>query len=147
MLVDQQVVPQALADRLAILYDDLNGFVHGSERRLINKGQYTRSWMGHTFVFEDFQQWCSHVKEAVFLGIHLLRVNLTQWDDFRSQRTVVCPICHNVKGFDEERFSFGGEEFINYRCRVCSDVMTHNHEGRQAYGQSFGGEIVSYQYS
>ena len=145
-LANDQIISQSLADEVAQLYDNLNGFVHGSEKRLINKGQYSRTWVGHGFSQDDYLEWCGSVEKTILLGIKLLRINLGQWEDLRSQRLTVCPICHNDKDFDVETFSFGGENFTKYLCQKCGDQVTHNYEGREAYKQTYAGRDVSYQY-
>lgn len=145
-LVSQEVMSQDLADQISTLYGDLNSFVHGSERRLLNKGQYTSTWLGHVFNSDDYQTWCSQLKESVSIGVNLLKINLDQWNDFRLRHTIMCPICHNTSEFSDERFVFGGEEFTRYHCHQCNHEMTHNYQGLQAYGQSSSGKIFSYQY-
>jgi hypothetical protein len=145
-LVDDQIIPEDLAEKVSSFYGELNGFVHGSERRLINSGHYSRTWVGHAFNQEDYSGWCRSIETSVILGMKLLRINLGQWEKFRSQRLVVCPICHNDNHFDTEEFSFGSEHFTKYHCKSCGDEVTHNSEGRETYRQSYDGEVISYQY-
>jgi hypothetical protein len=132
-MVDRNLLPSSLADTVSTLYGNLNGFVHGSEKRLINKGQYSRTWAGHVFKPDDFNEWCKFVSQAVAAGIHLLKINLEQWETIRSQRRVICSTCHNDKDFDISKHTFGGEEFTNYRCLKCGGGMTLN----SAFGKSF----------
>lgn len=141
-----QVLDEELAGEVSELYGNLNSFTHGSERRLVNKGHYTRNWVGHAFNMEDYLEWCSYTTAAVIVAAHLLQVNLDQWEAFWAQRQVLCPICHNVEGFRTEEFVFGGEQFTRYYCPSCGDEMTLSFNGRQAFGQSINGKLVSYQY-
>lgn len=145
-LVKGRVLDDELAGEVSDLYGNLNSFIHGSERRLVNKGHYTRNWVGHAFNMDDYLEWCSYVTAAVILAAHLLQVNLAQWEAFRTQSKVVCPICHNDEDFSTEEFVFGGEQFTRYNCQTCGDEMTHSFNGRQAYSQNYKGEIISYQY-
>jgi hypothetical protein len=145
-LVKGQVLDEEFAGEISKLYGNLNSFIHGSERRLVNKGHYTRSWVGHAFNMKDYLEWCSYTTAAVIVAAHLLQINLDQWEAFRAQRQVLCPICHNVEGFSTEEFVFGGEKFTRYFCPSCGDEMTLSFNGRQAFGQSINGELVSYQY-
>lgn len=145
-LLNDQIISEGLSKDVSILYDKLNGFVHGSERRLINKGHYSRTWSGHGFNQKDYTDWCRSIETAIILGIQLLRINLAQWEDLRSQHLVVCPICHNDKDFDTENFVFGGEAFTTYHCNRCGDKVTHNYKGREAYGQTYDGKLLAYQY-
>lgn len=145
-LVNGQVLDEDLKNEVSDLYSNLNSFIHGSERRLVNKGQYTRDWVGHAFNMDDYLEWCNHVMKAITIALHLLRINLAQWETFRADRKVVCPICHNDRDFESAEFVFGGEQFTQYYCQACGDEMTHSFDGRQAYGQSFNGQLVSYQY-
>ncbi len=144
-LVNVQAIDEKLKDKVSDLYGSLNSFIHGSERRLVNKGHYTRSWVGRRFNMDDYEEWCNHVTEAVTIALKLLKINLAQWGAFRAAQTIVCPICHNNQDFKSTDFVFGGEQFTQYHCQVCGDEMTHSFDGRQAYGQSFGDKLVSYQ--
>jgi len=139
-LVAQQILPHQLATEVSDLYGDLNSFVHGSEKRLINRGSYIRTWMGHVFKDDDFGEWCKYLSRSVDVGMRLVKINLHQWERFSSQRRVVCPICHNDKGFDIEKFSFGGQLFTKYRCRECGDEITLSAAWRQTYRVTYGDE-------
>lgn len=145
-LVRDDVLDDKLAGEVSELYGNLNSFTHGSERRLVNKGHYTRNWVGHAFTMDDFLEWCSYITTAVILAAQLLQINLAQWQEFRAQRMILCPICHNDGGFNTEEFTFGEELFTHYRCPSCGDDVTLSPDGRQAYAQSYGGRVVSYQY-
>lgn len=145
-LENDGVLSDELAGDVSELYGDLNSFIHGSEKRLVNRGHYSRSWVGHAFDIDAYLEWCNNVMKAITLGIHLLNINLSQWEALRIQHKVLCPICHNDKNFRIETLTFGGEKFTSYLCESCGDKMTHNFEGRQAYGQSNNGQLISYQY-
>lgn len=145
-LVNGQVLDEELANHVSELYADLNSFIHGSERRLINKGHYTRTWVGLAFNMDDYLEWCTLTATAVTLAVHLLKINLAQWERLRANSRIVCPICHNSEHFSAEEFVFGGEQFTKYSCQSCGDEMTHNYEGRQTFGQTIDGELFSYQY-
>lgn len=145
-LKDRQLLDDRIVDEISELYGDLNSFIHGSENRLVNRGRYTRDWVGHAFNMDSYLTWTDHVKKAVATAMFLLRANLAQWEAFRINSRVVCLICHNVDDFDTEKFVFGGEEFSRYLCKSCGDSVTHSSEGKQAYGQSIGDQLISYQY-
>ena len=146
ILVKSQTIESSLADQVSELYNNLNSFIHGNERRLVNKGQYTRTWIGHAFNIRDYLEWCEYVTAALTLGAHLLKANLDQWDAYMANRRILCPICHNENDFVTERFVLGGEEFTRYDCQSCGDKMTISFTGNLAFARGKGGEIHSYQY-
>jgi len=84
--------------------------------------------MGPVFKYDDFCGWCKYLSQSVDLGVRLLRINLIRWQSIRARGEVLCPICHNDKDFDTERFEFGGEWHIRYHCRQCGNEMTFTAE-------------------
>ncbi len=40
-LADKQVIPADLAAEASLIYDGLNSYIHGSERKLISRGIFT----------------------------------------------------------------------------------------------------------
>lgn len=127
-LIKQQILSEQIANEISNLYRDLNSYIHGSERRLVHRGLYTGSWMGPVFKYDDFCGWCKYLSQSVDLGVRLLRINLIRWQSIRARGEVLCPICHNDKDFDTERFEFGGEWHIRYHCRQCGNEMTFTAE-------------------
>ena len=95
---------------------------------------------------KDYLEWCEHLTTALTKAAYLLQVDLNQWEAYRANGKLLCPICHNENDFVSEEFVFGGETFSRYHCQSCGDEMTLSFTGRQAYGQSFGDELFSYQY-
>lgn len=145
-LTEAGTITDDLANEVSTLYGNLNHFVHGKEERLLNNGFYTREWIGHAFRLNNYLEWCQYVKRAVTVAIHLLRINLSQWERLKENNNLICPICNSSENFDSEKFVFGGEEFTKYYCRLCGDEFTQSFDGRRAYGQSFDGELLTYQY-
>jgi hypothetical protein len=107
-LVNKGILPDAIGQVISDLYGDLNGYIHGSESKLINKGLFTGSWDGLIFKSYDFEAWCEYLSRSIDLGIRLLRINYVQWEQIvshkraslRSQGKVFCGICHNEEDFD-----------------------------------------------
>jgi hypothetical protein len=133
-LADKDILPDQLTDEVSSLYGDLNAFVHGSESRLINKGNYTRNWMGRVYKDDEFNLWCDYLSRSSVVGIQLLKINLDQWESLRVRHKIVCTICHNNdnKAFDSETFSFG-EELTKYTCKHCGNEITLNSEWTRMY--------------
>lgn len=121
---ENQILSSQLADKVSDLYGKLNGFVHGSEERLINKGHYSSNWEGHVFKEKDYKEWCNLVCRTIEIGIYLLKRNLDQWQQLKSQGSIVCLICHSQNQFDTDKEIFGNEEFIQYTCQICGHRMS-----------------------
>ena len=69
-LLCRQLVSEEVAKVASDLYYELNGCIHGSERRLINRGFGSGSWMGFVFKYEDFR--VLNVSECETIGMLLL---------------------------------------------------------------------------
>jgi hypothetical protein len=149
-LVERGILTDEIANAVSVLYNDLNGYIHGSENRLIHKGTHTGSSIGLAFKADDFRNWCEYLSRSIDLGIRLLRINYVQWErirsakwaELRSRGKVLCSQCHNEEDFDVEfvspetfktlGFSADGEVIavdnpstgiFRYRCRRCgSDI-------------------------
>lgn len=132
-LVGRGTMSQKLADDVSDIYGALNGYIHGSEKHLINRGELSNQGEGHTFKTDDFNEWCAYVSRTVEVGIHLLKINVEQWEGYRAKRKVICTKCHNESDFDIETFMFGGQEFTKYSCHVCGQGMTFNPNWEQTY--------------
>ncbi len=122
-LVGKNIISNQLADEVSSVYDDLNGCIHGSEKRLINKGQFSGTYMGHVFKEDDFSEWCNYFCRSVDAGVKLLAINFDQWQSIRSAHKIVCAICHNNSDFDRQETWFGGRKSCIYKCRQCGDEM------------------------
>lgn len=123
-LVNRQILTGEIADKISDLYRALSSCIHGTENRLIHKGIYTGRWMGQTFKYDEFCEWTNYLSHSVDLGIHLLRTNISQWQNIRNSCKVLCYICHNDKDFDTEKYEFGGKWYIRYYCRQCGNEMS-----------------------
>lgn len=150
-LVGKGILTNEIANAVSVLYDDLNGYIHGSENRLIHRGTHTGSSSGLMFKADDFRDWCEYLSRSIDLGIRLLRINYLQWDrihsakwsDLRAKGKVLCSGCHNDEDFDIEfippdtfkslGFSPEGRVIevdnpssgiLMYRCRRCGSYTT-----------------------
>ena len=117
-LVSKQILTKEVGEEISKLYGELNSSIHGSERRLIYRGIYSRKWMGQVFKYDNFSEWCDYLSRLVELGIRLLKVNITQWEKLRGNK-VLCDICHNDKDFTTERYELGGVWRTHYHCNRC----------------------------
>lgn len=124
-LMGRRILSEDIIKVVSDLYGELNGCIHGSERRLINKGFGSASWMGFVFKYDDFSEWCRYLCISVDLGIRLLRTNVNQWLSSRPSGKVFCDICHNEDEFDSRESESAGKRYIEYHCRRCGNDMTH----------------------
>jgi hypothetical protein len=122
-LTNKNVVSNHLAEEVSNIYGNLNGCIHGSEKRLIHKGLFSGTYMGHVFKEDDFGEWCNYFWRSVDVGIKLLAINFEQWQNIRSAGEVMCTICHNNSDFDMRETWFGKHKFYIYKCRACGDEM------------------------
>jgi hypothetical protein len=123
-LVDKGVISNQLANEVSSVYDDLNGCIHGSEKRLINKDVYSGGYMGHVFKSDDFYEWCNYLCRSVDAGVQLLAINLDQWQSIRSAHKLLCSVCHNTSDFEKQESWFGGQKFYVCKCSQCGREMT-----------------------
>jgi hypothetical protein len=122
-LADKKVITIDLAAEISRIYDSLNSYIHGSERKLISRGIFTGDYMGRVFKENDFREWCIYLAEAVDIGIRLLAIHFDQWKAKAGGR-IICSICHGADFDMSPEMGFGGEEHYNYKCLHCGEEMT-----------------------
>lgn len=122
-LADKQVIATDLAAEISRIYDSLNSYIHGSERKLISRGIFTGNYMGHVFKENDFREWCIYLAEAADVGIRLLAVHFDQWKAKAGGR-IICSVCHGADFDMSPEMGFSGEEHYNYKCLHCGEEMT-----------------------
>jgi len=69
-------ISNELALEASDLYSRLNGAIHGSENRMINRGAFTGDWKGMIFQYDRYEEWCRLFAAVVQVGIQLLLVDL-----------------------------------------------------------------------
>lgn len=65
-----------VVEQVSDLYSKLNGAIHGSEKRLINRGVFSDDWKGMIFQNDRYEEWCRLFAAVVDVGIQLLVVEL-----------------------------------------------------------------------
>ena len=100
-LSSRGVLPRALNTAASNLYERLNGSIHGSEKRLINRGVFTGNWLGLIFKYDYFKEWCQLFSRVVEVAIPVLRININMWERILEgmKSGIRCSICHNVEDF------------------------------------------------
>jgi len=117
-LVNKGIITQPLGNEISDLYGGLNGFIHGSEDKLIYKGIFTGSKGGLQFKISDYESWCDYLARSIYIGIRLLRINYVQWERIRSVKRaalkergkILCSVCHNEEDYDVTVFPPEGVE-------------------------------------
>ncbi len=122
-LVDCGLLSEDLKCEASDLYHELNGCIHGAERRLIHSGVHLGEGWIRKVDPDKFVEWCDFFSRVVDLGIRLARIHLGQWSSQCEREGVFCNRCHNDTDFDFHREEWGGRKFIRYHCRQCGSEM------------------------
>lgn len=123
-LFNKKILPRQIVDEISRLYGDMNNYVHGGEKYLINRGIYTGDWMGYVFKVKDFRICCKYISRSIDVGVRVLRINTIQWLNSHRDYKILCDVCHNHKDFKTEEYYFAGEKHIRYHCLRCGNEMT-----------------------
>lgn len=99
-LVGRKLLPADLGVTLATLYGELNGSIHGAEKRLVHQGVFKGKRTGLIFMYDRFRDWCLYFARCVDFGIHALHLTIEYWSSVRPTDRVVCYVCHSDSGFD-----------------------------------------------
>jgi hypothetical protein len=127
-LKKEQVLDAQLADEIGALYRSISASVHGAEDRLSLAGVYSGR-EDQDFPISRLHDWAATLANAVFLGVRLTRRAIIEWVTRKPQQ-LQCSVCHLVGDFDEKEFVFGGELFVQYRCRACGSMKTRGHDSQ-----------------
>lgn len=107
------------------LYNDLNGAVHGAEKRLIHQGLFEGKHTGHTFNMEKLEEWCRYFSRCVDLGIRALQAHVEHWESVQSQDAIECPVCRTEGSFDAVRYTFAARAMVQLKCRRCGNTVSY----------------------
>jgi hypothetical protein len=107
------------------LYEELNGSIHGAERRLIHRGIFNGNWTGLLFNYERFKEWCDFFARTVNFGINLLYLHMKHWAKVRPKDYIRCEICHN-DDFEIQKREIAGKLMATLSCRVCGNSQTYD---------------------
>lgn len=132
-LVGLGLITSSLSDDISDLYQELNGSIHGGEKYLIHKGLHRNLWSGLLFKERDFLNWCTAVSKAIEVSAKLIQINVKQLINSRSSGDVICATCHNDKDLKLEEFMFGGRNFKQYLCAMCSHQSTFDEDGHPSH--------------
>jgi hypothetical protein len=121
-LSDKQIISTDLAEEVSFLYESLNSYIHGNEKRLISKGLFTGDYRGYVFKEDDFKEWCASVSQAIYIGIRLFTIHLEQWR-IKSAGLIICSVCHQSDFDVKEEITLGGQKNHHYKCLHCGEEM------------------------
>lgn len=121
------VLPSELADETSDIYGMLNGYIHGSEEHLNNKGISTGQWSGFIYQQPIFELWASMFSNIVELGIKILRIHHEQWEKTKSTYGLFCNVCHGVD-LEYFEFKYAEEKLTKYECKQCGSIFHLSHE-------------------
>jgi hypothetical protein len=115
------VLPSDLFLIASRLYGDLNGSIHGEERRLVNSGIFENKQAGKLFKLQRFNEWCEYFSLCVDLGIRVLRLSSNYWLGNYPKNKVICNVCHNedIRSFQLQR----SYDTISFKCCKCNSVQ------------------------
>lgn len=137
------VLDQFLRDRIEPAYDNLNATVHGAEQTLIHSGLFTGEHTGRAFRSEKLTVWSRQISDVVEICIRLMKAKTGIWLERLRDRPTMCNICREEARELTGNFSFGGAEFIKYRCRLCRDETTFSKStSRQVFVVTFESDQV-----
>lgn len=153
-MLKKNIIPDPLATRIAALYGNLSGYVHGSQNTLIHQNMHLGEWHGVEFNSDRFSAWCKLFCECTEVCLHLLKINYDQWNAIRSVKfetlakigKTLCHTCHNEDAFDrwllpskycfiplketeQQRNTLKNTDdisFYYYVCRHCGNSTTVN---------------------
>ena len=120
------VLDVALSKRIRTVYKELNAAIHGAEPTLINDGLFVGRHTGRAFRPDKLTSWSRQLSEVVDIAIHLMKYKTEIWlRGLRSQSTM-CSVCRENSTENIGGFSFGGKEFVKFRCKLCLDETTRD---------------------
>ncbi len=120
ILMGNGILDPDLSKLASDLYGDLNGCIHGAERRLVHAGLFEGKWAGEIFRYARFKEWCELFSKCTYFGIHALRLGTNLWQSKCPQDKVCCEICHNenVAEFEIDKSRINGGT-VSFRCKRC----------------------------
>jgi hypothetical protein len=107
-LLKKNIIPDPLGKRIADLYGNLSGYVHGSQSTLMHQNMHLGEWPRVEFSQNTFTTWNKLFCECVDVCVRLLKINYDQWRVIRSLKfetlaivgKTLCHTCHNEDAFD-----------------------------------------------
>lgn len=126
-LQSEGLLTPELSELAGSLYSDLNGTVHGAERRLVHAGIFEGKQAAGIFNYQRFKEWTQYFERCVVVGIHVLRVSTNLWLSKRPHNKVFCDVCHNdnLKEFAVDK-SESRSGFVSCTCRRCGTELNYS---------------------
>lgn len=119
LLTNRNLIDESLATDVYDLYGLLNGYIHGSEQNMNNKGVTSGDWAGFVFQNSEFKKWVSIYSRCVFSGVKLLRKHHLQWEKIKSSDIEMCNICHG-SSFTVNKVN---KDINERKCDKCGGIM------------------------
>ena len=132
-LVQQGVLSQELATAASHLYGELNGCIHGAEKRLIHQGVFTGQYAGQIFKYARFEEWCHYLSRCTDFAIRAQYTTVQLWQGRRYQTGIICSVCHSPN-LEVEDVMLDGNSTTTFRCRACGEVMRFSTEWLSSKG-------------
>jgi hypothetical protein len=134
-LQNKGVLPLDLSKLASDLYDELNGSVHGAERRLVYAGVFEGKSAAGIFKYERFKEWCEYFAKCAYFGIHTLRISSNLWESRRPRGRIYCDVCHNenVALFQIEKAELD-EGSWSFTCNRCGSERSYSAQWAKKLG-------------
>ena len=129
LLVLDGVIDNPLAEKVSALYEKLNGYIHGSENSMNNKGLNTGNWAGFVFQESEFNQWVNVYSAGVEIAIKVLRLHHQQLERFKFIDENSCSVCHDTDFIEIAESSEC--ELAKYKCKTCAFEKNQIPSGEQ----------------
>ncbi len=118
-LLDKKLITKKISIETANLYGDLNGYIHGSVDKLLNKGIYKGKWEGYLFKEKDFNLYTNYLIRTIRNAIEITRISLAQWEKNYAGK-IICSVCHSVD-FKIRKNMHNEKNLNQYTCKTCGN--------------------------
>lgn len=116
-LVKLEIIDERLENQVSELYGLLNGYIHGAESSMNNKGVATGSWAGFVFQIDEYERWTDVYSSCVAVCLKLLRLHHMQWEKAQPSSGTICNVCHSSELSESETENDSG--LIKVKCMTC----------------------------
>lgn len=98
-LFKKNIITEEIKNNISDLYKDLNGYIHGSEDMMHNKGTDSGEWAGFVFQENEYNKWITTFSSCIEIGIQVLRQHHIQWETIKERDNLhhICTVCHSDK--------------------------------------------------
>lgn len=130
VLCEKGVISTGLGKEVSELYEALNGTIHSSEKRMVNRGLRDRRWAGLQFKRDEFQLWCEQTSAVVTVSVKLLSA-MSEELARHPDAGIVCCVCRAVNQFSVEDRSSNS---VTLRCCRCGQQNAFSAEYAKRHG-------------